>query len=550
LNVCTFVYKTVCMARGKNIYLNGSTRAFSSFAFVACTAVIPPIHSATMSEDKQPSPITHQRQCVLGMNGFGQYSPTIVDIESPSAEPLHRHHDDQPPATKTFSLGVSRQPSLLFGVHSSRLDDDASCNAARTSESHPVFLSKSGHLPTHSSDDSSDASSIDRSFQTARNSAAGSDDTKLSRAIPPSMSMCADSSFQTLPRDDCTSDGDHGQSAHRHGTHSGQFQESEESGGCVLKIMLAMTCAFALAEIVFGFLNNSLALIADSFHMISDAAALVVAMIAIALAKRPETDDAHSFGWHRAEVIGALVNGVYLASVCVYTVIDALFRFIEPEPITNAWHVFFVGLAGLLINVVGMMLFFSHRSLAHAHSHSHSHSHNDSGQSGVEDKVDHRGSDNINLHGVFLHVLGDAAGSVIVVATALATIYLPYAWKVYLDPICSILFSAIILKSAIGLVRHSGSILMQSVPDNVAFQSLDHALSSIPTIEGVHELHVWQMAPNYNVGSVHLDVSDHRKLHDTVVQASAIFKAHNVHRTSVQVDMIYSGLPRPKKEML
>ena len=308
----------------------------------------------------------------------------------------------------------------------------------------------------------------------------------------------------------------------------------------LLATMMALTGAFALAELIVGFINNSLTLVADSFHMFSDSAALIVAVIAIRLAARPESDDnAHTFGWKRAEIIGALINGVYLASVCMYIAVEAFFRLLQPVEMQNPWQVFGVGVAGLVINGIGVALFFSHRSLAthghHGHAHSHGHSHNHS----HDDENHNNGkTNNVNLHGVFLHIAGDAVGSLIVVATSLINVYVPYAWRVYFDPCCSIVFALIILRSALPLIRHSIAILMQSVPQHISLTALRQSLLQVAGVANVHELHVWQMASQYNIATVHLVLTnnDSPPSSSVVTSCNKVFCDAGIHRTTIQIE--------------
>ena len=307
-----------------------------------------------------------------------------------------------------------------------------------------------------------------------------------------------------------------------------QVKEKSCSDSTLLAIMMGLTFAFSFCEFGFGFANASLSLVADAFHMMSDAAALVIAIVAIRLGMRAEIDsDTHTFGWKRAEIIGALINGVYLASVCLFIILEAIMRFFKPEPLEKPWQVFWVGVAGLAINLIGVALFFSHRSLAthggHSHSHAHAHNHE-------EGK-----SKSVNMHGVFLHVLSDAIGSFIVIATSLATIYVPYDWRVYFDPSCSIIFALLILKSCVPLIRQCTSILMQSSPKSISLAALKIKLSQIEGVESIHELHVWQMVPNYNVATVH--VVARRVNRSTLTrQCNQIFCNFGIHRTTIQFE--------------
>lgn len=143
--------------------------------------------------------------------------------------------------------------------------------------------------------------------------------------------------------------------------------------GSVLS-MLFMTSSFFLVEIVVGYATNSMALVADSFHMLSDVMSLLIGFFALRYSKRSQRTERNTFGWQRAEVLGALVNAVFLIALCFSILVESLKRMVEPEVINNPILVLVVGIAGLLINVVGLVLF--HRHGGHGHSHGgggHSH---------------------------------------------------------------------------------------------------------------------------------------------------------------------------------
>ncbi|KYN13781.1 Zinc/cadmium resistance protein [Trachymyrmex cornetzi] len=203
---------------------------------------------------------------------------------------------------------------------------------------------------------------------------------------------------------------------------------------CRLLTMLWLTALFFLVEIVVGYVTNSMALIADSFHMLSDVAALVVAFLSVKMS--PKKWSKNTFGWARAEVLGALVNAVFLVALCFSITVEACKRFIEVEEIHEAKLLVGVGGLGLLVNVIGLCLFHEHGS-AHGHSHGISRSHNRlSTLVGTDDNENDEAyrpstpqvkrahghshdASQMNMRGVFLHVLSDALGSVIVIVSAL-----------------------------------------------------------------------------------------------------------------------------------
>ena len=151
--------------------------------------------------------------------------------------------------------------------------------------------------------------------------------------------------------------------------------------GSVLS-MLFMTSSFFLVEIIVGYATNSMALVADSFHMLSDIMSLIIGFFALRYSKRSQRTERNTFGWQRAEVLGALVNAVFLIALCFSILVESLKRLVETESIHNPVLVLIVGTLGLLINVVGLVLFHQH---GHGHSHGgHGHSHGASVQNGTE----------------------------------------------------------------------------------------------------------------------------------------------------------------------
>lgn len=154
--------------------------------------------------------------------------------------------------------------------------------------------------------------------------------------------------------------------------------------GSVLS-MLFMTSSFFLVEIIVGYATNSMALVADSFHMLSDVLSLLIGFFALRYSKRSQRTERNTFGWQRAEVLGALVNAVFLIALCFSILVESLKRLVETEEIHNPILVLIVGVVGLLINVVGLILFHKH---GHGHSHGgggHGHSHGAQNGTDVKD---------------------------------------------------------------------------------------------------------------------------------------------------------------------
>lgn len=142
--------------------------------------------------------------------------------------------------------------------------------------------------------------------------------------------------------------------------------------------MLFMTSSFFLVEIIVGYGTNSMALVADSFHMLSDVISLIIGFFALRYSKRSQRTERNTFGWQRAEVLGALVNSVFLIALCFSILVESLKRLVEPESLKNPVLVLIVGAVGLAVNVIGLMLF-------HEHGHGHGHGHSHGGSNGHKD---------------------------------------------------------------------------------------------------------------------------------------------------------------------
>jgi cobalt-zinc-cadmium efflux system protein len=238
-----------------------------------------------------------------------------------------------------------------------------------------------------------------------------------------------------------------------------------------LGIALAVTVAFLAVEVVGGVLSGSLALLADAAHMATDSAALALALFAMRLAARSPTARM-TFGHRRAEVLAALANGVVLGAVSVQVVIEAVGRIGAPVAVAGG-TMLAVAIAGLAANAVAALV------LARGRAH------------------------NLNVRGAFLHVVGDALGSVGAIAAAGAILAFGWTWA---DPAVAIAISALIAFSAWGLVREALDVLMEATPAHVDLEAFVAAIRAVPGVAGVHDLHVWTLTSGYHAASAHVDV--------------------------------------------
>lgn len=269
-------------------------------------------------------------------------------------------------------------------------------------------------------------------------------------------------------------------------------------------LAVALTGAVCVGQVVGGLLTGSLALLADAAHLFLDAFALALSYAALKAAGRPPTDR-HTYGYHRLQVLVALVNGGTLAAVAMGIFREAVARIREPSPVV-AGPMLAVAAAGLLVNLIVVWTLRRH------------------------DRHD------LNVHSAFLHVLGDALGSVGVIAAG--TVILLTGWTVA-DPVVSLLIGALILFGAVRVLRRAVHILTEGVPEGMRASAVLGAMSRVPGVREVHDLHVWTVSPGYIALSAHVVMADQAlsKAEDVVRELRrALGEEFGIFHTTIQVE--------------
>lgn len=355
---------------------------------------------------------------------------------------------------------------------------------------------------------------------------------------------------------------------HAHGSHEHSHGESKKFLGlCVctdflrLCCMLCMTFTFFLIELVVGQISHSIALTADAFHMLSDAIALIIGLSTVLLVKRNKKSG-NTYGWVRAEVLGPLINSVFLISLCFGIFIDAIERLFEPQIINDIDSLLIVGLIGLFINIFGMFVF------GHAHSHGLPNETNEEDdednsseiveliendkniitQIGIpEDKKQKKNcctilssKANMNIRAVFLHVMADALGSIFVIISALINKYqnelgVPKKAVNFIDPVLCLCLITLILSTAVPLLKESALILLQTVPKEIEIDVLKSELvSKIPDISNVHELHVWKLSGQKIIATAHVTCHNSSEYMQIATDIKKFFHKKGIHSTTIQ----------------
>jgi cobalt-zinc-cadmium efflux system protein len=240
-------------------------------------------------------------------------------------------------------------------------------------------------------------------------------------------------------------------------------------GKRALGLVLALTGAYTVCEVVGGWLTGSLALLADAGHMLGDSAALAVALVAAWLAGRPATPE-RSFGYRRAEILAALANGVALAVIAVWVFIEAIGRLDDPPEILGGWMLA-VGLLGLVVNLVA---------------------------AGVLTRA---GTDNLNVQAALRHVFADLAGSIGVAAAAL--VVLATGWE-RADPVAGMAIGVLILASSWSIVRDSVAILLEATPAGIDADEVGRRMAAMDGVVEVHDLHIWTITSGFPTLSAHV----------------------------------------------
>ncbi len=284
-------------------------------------------------------------------------------------------------------------------------------------------------------------------------------------------------------------------------------------------LAMCLTSLILVAEIAGGFISGSLALLSDAAHVFMDIFALVLSFLAMRLAARPP-DDRHSYGWHRAEVIAALVNGSSLVIMAVGIWVEAYKRFRTPVEIRSS-EMLIIAVIGLVVNLVVAFILGGHTPHTHAHDeHEHTHAQRE----------------NLNLRSAFLHVLGDAISSVGVIVAAILIRFTSAYW---LDPLISILIGIIIVTSAWRILRSSLHILLEGVPEGLSVGKINEHLRTLANVAGIHDLHIWNLSSETVALSAHITLTSEglSQPEDTMNAIKALLDHEfNIQHTTIQFE--------------
>ena len=305
--------------------------------------------------------------------------------------------------------------------------------------------------------------------------------------------------------------GDHGHAhghAHDHGhgpapghAHAGGHSHAHGSSTRALRWVLILTGCFLVAEVIGGLLSNSLALLADAGHMLTDVAALGLSLFVAWFSLQPATPG-KSYGYLRWEILAAFLNGATLLLISAWIIGEAILRIRTPEPL-HGGIMLAVALLGLVVNIVAAWILRPEPEAG------------------------------LNVRGAYLHILGDLLATL---GTVVAALIIHFTGWLVADPIASFVTTALIVRGAWQLVRESIDVLLEATPSHISLGAVRAQLESIPGVEAVHDLHIWTVTSGVVAMSAHAVVRDperHQHVLEHIIDAMRLF---GIQHVTVQIE--------------
>ncbi|MCP2045489.1 cation diffusion facilitator family transporter [Pontibacter sp. HSC-36F09] len=281
--------------------------------------------------------------------------------------------------------------------------------------------------------------------------------------------------------------------------HDHGHSHSHSANKKTLTISLVIISAYMVIEVIGGLLTNSLALLADAGHMLSDAASLFIALMAFKFSSRV-ADYSKTYGYKRFEILAAVINGATLILISGYIIYEAIERFQNPTEIASG-GMLIIAFIGLMVNALVAWIMM-------------------------------RGSDvkdNLNMRGAYLHVISDMLGSVGAIVAALLIMFFGWAWA---DPLASVIVSLLVLRSGYLVTKSSVHILMEGTPENVEIEKVTEKILNTEGINGIHDLHIWTITSGLNALTCHAIVDEKMTIGESETMLRKI--EHDLEHLNIQ----------------
>ncbi|MFK3959871.1 cation diffusion facilitator family transporter [Pseudalkalibacillus hwajinpoensis] len=256
--------------------------------------------------------------------------------------------------------------------------------------------------------------------------------------------------------------------------HSHDHGHTHSANKKALLISFILIATFMILEVVGGIITNSLALLSDAGHMLSDTVALGMSLLAFKLGEK-KSDTEKTYGYKRFEILAAFLNGIALIAISFYILWESINRFIDPPDVAST-GMLVIAAIGLIVNILVAWILMKGDT-----------------------------SENLNLRSAFLHVLGDLLGSIGAIIAALLIMFI--GWN-YADPIASAIVAILVLISGIRVTKDSFHVLMEGTPSNIDLQKVKKALVEIDGVHSIHDLHIWNITSDFPSFTCHLVVNE------------------------------------------
>lgn len=296
---------------------------------------------------------------------------------------------------------------------------------------------------------------------------------------------------------------------HHHGHSHGHSHTGNKKA---LWSAFLLILAFMVVEVIGGIVTDSLALLSDAGHMLSDAASLGLSFFALKLGERNKSLD-KTYGYKRFEIIAAAINGLTLLVVSFLIFYEAIQRFFAP-PDVQSKGMLIISSLGLIVNIIAALILLK------------------------GDK-----EENLNVKSAFLHVIGDLLGSVGAIIAALLILF--FGWEIA-DPIASVAVAFIISISGIRVLKESYQILMEGAPPGINLNDVKEAVCKLPMVMEVHDLHIWTISSGYPILSCHITIQN-EGVHDEILLQSQriLHDQFDIEHSTIQIEKAENGCPSP-----
>jgi cobalt-zinc-cadmium efflux system protein len=300
---------------------------------------------------------------------------------------------------------------------------------------------------------------------------------------------------------------DHG---HIHGHGHGHHHHHSTNKKALFWSFLLIS-SFMVVEVIGGVMTNSLALLSDAGHMLSDAVALGLSFFALKLGEKQVTKN-KTYGFKRFEIIAAALNGITLILIALYIFVEAYHRFLAPPSVQSSGMLVIASI-GLIVNIVAAMILMK------------------------GDK------ENLNVRSALLHVIGDMLGSFGAIIAAILIMVFGWGWA---DPLASVIVATLVLISGYRVTKDSFHILMEGAPTQLDMDKVKAALLKIPAVNELHDLHIWTITSGYPVLSCHLTITEIGNHDDVLKRAQKLLHDDfGIEHSTIQVERVEKGCPNP-----